>query len=110
MDVSPMSLINQMLKELDARGSNNSTSGGSYASVRSVPDMRKNPVAVVVAVVSALVIGGAGMWFWLGGTAAKAPSPSMADTTAKAVATNPQAPVVQVPPQVQPVAVQALAK
>jgi hypothetical protein len=63
-----MSLINRMLQKLDARGSHGVRSGNVYADVRAVPETRKNHLPWVIAVVAAMLAGGAASWIWLRAT------------------------------------------
>jgi MSHA biogenesis protein MshN len=65
MGIFPMSLINQMLQELDARQSDASGSGHFGSSVRTVPERRGVHPAWWVVLALALALGGVVTWLLL---------------------------------------------
>lgn len=65
MGIFPMSLINQMLQELDARQSDASGNSHFGPSIRAVPERRGVHPAWWVALALALVLGGVVMWLLL---------------------------------------------
>lgn len=72
-----MSLINQMLQELDARGAGREAAGSLHAQVRPVPERAAHHAGWWVALVLALLLGGVLFWAWQRGTApAVQPAPA----------------------------------
>jgi MSHA biogenesis protein MshN len=65
-----VSLINQMLRDLDKRQATTLERGGLAAQVRALPQEKRFPWASVIPVVLGLGVGAAGLWFALA-----APSP-----------------------------------
>jgi MSHA biogenesis protein MshN len=89
MDVSEMSLINQMLQDLDARRSEATSHGQMGTQVRAVEvSQKRNPLilAGVVVGASVLVAAGAG-WYWMQSTKSGSDNAAapLAQTTSKAV-------------------------
>lgn len=64
-----MSLINQMLQDLDARGSDGVGATAAHSQIRAVPERAGMHAAWWVALVLAILLGVAIAWFWLRGTA-----------------------------------------
>jgi MSHA biogenesis protein MshN len=60
-----MSLINKMLQDLDARGSDSMRAGSIHSEVRAVPEQRKNHLGWWVALVLAVLLGSGASWIWL---------------------------------------------
>jgi MSHA biogenesis protein MshN len=60
-----MSLINQMLQDLELRSSGNLIGGGMQQQVRAVPDRRGVHPAWWIVLVLTLVLVGVVLWFWL---------------------------------------------
>lgn len=63
-----MSLINQMLQDLDARGSDGARIGNLHSEVRAVAEQRNNHVGWWVALALAVLLGGGSTWIWLRAT------------------------------------------
>jgi len=60
-----MSLINRMLQELDARGSDGAR-GAVFPEVRAVPEQKKtNYLLWSLALLAAMLVGGAASWAWI---------------------------------------------
>jgi len=64
-----MSLINQMLQELDARGNQAALGGVLQGQVRAVPQRRSMHPAWWLVLGLACLLGGGGLWIWLARTA-----------------------------------------
>ena len=60
-----MSLINQMLKDLDKRGSGAGVGDAPPSPIRAVPERSSNPLLVSVIILLLLVLGGAVAWYFL---------------------------------------------
>ncbi len=60
-----MSLINQMLQDLDARGSDSMRNSMAHAEVRAVPEAHKSYLGWWLALVLAVMSTGAATWLWL---------------------------------------------
>ncbi|HYD78400.1 MAG TPA: tetratricopeptide repeat protein [Paucimonas sp.] len=101
-----MSLINRMLQELDARGSDGARGGPVYASVRAVPEARKNYLAWGAAVVAAMLVGGTASWLWLRATTMPLQVPS-AELPLKLAPELRTRPVQPAPPLQEPLAAPA---
>ncbi len=84
-----MSLINQMLRDLDERQASTLERGGLAKQVRALPREKRFPWASVLPIVVGTVIGAAGIWLALDAPAPAAPGP---------IATAPPVPIVQSPP------------
>ncbi len=104
-----MSIINQMLRDLDARHASTNERAGLPAGLRTLPPERSRPVWPWLLLFGALIAGVVGAWFLLGQTPASAPAiPPALVTAAPQAATpppaTPPAPVVEtpVPAPVQP--------
>lgn len=70
-----MSLINQMLQDLDARGGDGARSDAIHAGVRAVPERRQNKVVWWFAIGGALLLGSAITWLGLRASIPPAPAP-----------------------------------
>lgn len=69
MGIFQMSLINQMLQELDARGTHSGAAGLMQGQVRVVPERAGMRIAVWMAAMLAAVALAAGAWWWQGKSA-----------------------------------------
>jgi MSHA biogenesis protein MshN len=76
MDDIPMSLINRMLQDLDARSGGNQGAIVPQPAVRPVVAAEKSSTLMVGAVVLCLVAGAAGAWYWFANKAASTPAAS----------------------------------
>src|SRR5689334_7291544 len=86
----PMSLINRMLQDLDARSGGNQGVIVPQPAVRPVAAAEKSRSLMVGVVALCLVAGAAGAWYWFGNKAATAPAaPPAAATMAQASAASP---------------------
>ncbi|HTY03721.1 MAG TPA: tetratricopeptide repeat protein [Rhodocyclaceae bacterium] len=94
-----MSLINQMLRDLDQRQASTLERAGLAAQVRALPAEKSFPWLRLVPAVSGLVLGAAGLWLFVQARQAPA-TPAAAMTAASAVTM----PVLAVPMPVEPVA------
>lgn len=85
-----MSLINQMLQDLDARGTHASSAGVMQGQIRVVPERSGMRIAAAVAVALLILAAlAAGFWWWQGRTPV-APAPaSMAPVTSAASTVTP---------------------
>jgi MSHA biogenesis protein MshN len=109
-----MSIINQMLRDLDARHASTNERAGLPAGLRTLPPERTRPVWPWLLLVGGLIAGVVIAWFLLGQIPATAPvtmpapvtaAPQAATPAATAPLTTTPAPVVEtsVPVPVQPV-------
>jgi MSHA biogenesis protein MshN len=108
MDLSEMSLINSVLRDLDARKSDGPGAGQFQQHVRAVPDQRdkrgRRWVPVAGAAVAVMAIAGGGAWWFNGPRKAPALPLAVKAPATQAVAVGSQAALTPtVPPIVTPV-------
>ncbi|RBA25747.1 tetratricopeptide repeat protein [Herminiimonas fonticola] len=60
-----MSIINQMLQDLEQRHADGVVAGDMTGQVRAVPQERKSHAAWLVAAISTILLGGVLLWLWL---------------------------------------------
>lgn len=95
-----MSLINDMLRDLDSRNAASSERGGLAHNVRALPQKAERRIHPLLLAVAAAGVGGAAVWLYLRPTA---PAPVMPAPMPVAVAPIAEVPATPVAPAVAPV-------